>query len=319
MRRLIAILAASVLLLGIPMGTALAAGPKATDATGDSPVTPQGAVGACEIMVNVHGGPLSNGPVTLRVYQDLGVFGFDFPLETQVVIEFTTSGLVESFDVMTDTNGDFEEYFFFDGEDPPSPVSWVVKAFDPAHPGACTDSASFQLIASTPFTDIGGNPFRLNIIWLYHEGITGGCTSTLFCPKDAVTREQMASFLARALNLPATNQNFFTDDDTSIHHGAINRLAAAGITGGCAPNQFCPKDLVTRAQMASFLARALKLPATNQNFFTDDNNSIHEGAINRLAAAGITGGCHPTIAWFCPGLSVTREQMAAFLDRGINR
>jgi hypothetical protein len=67
----------------------------------------------------------------------------------------------------------------------------------------------------------------------------------------------MASFLDRALALPATGTDYFTDDDGTTHEGAINRLAAAGITSGCAAGRFCPTRHVTREQMAAFLHRAL--------------------------------------------------------------
>jgi hypothetical protein len=96
-----------------------------------------------------------------------------------------------------------------------------------------------------------------SITWLYYEGITGGCGGGRFCPTASVTRAEMASFLVRALNLPATSSDFFTDDEGSIHEGDINRLAAAGITGGCTATTFCPHQSVTREQMAAFLKRAL--------------------------------------------------------------
>ena len=67
----------------------------------------------------------------------------------------------------------------------------------------------------------------------------------------------MASFLVRAFHLPATSTDFFTDDEGSQHEGSINRLAAAGITGGCGPSTFCPRASVTRGQMAAFLHRAV--------------------------------------------------------------
>ena len=67
----------------------------------------------------------------------------------------------------------------------------------------------------------------------------------------------MASFLDRAFGLPLTSTDSFTDDNTSIHEGSINRLAASGITGGCAVGRCCPKANVTREQMAAFLYRAL--------------------------------------------------------------
>jgi hypothetical protein len=170
---------------------------------------------------------------------------------------------------------------------------------------------------ANPFTDIGRSIFRNDILWLYSAGITGGCATDRFCPTANVTREQMASFLARALKLPTTSQDFFSDDNSSAHEGDINRLAAAGITGGCDTGRFCPRANVTREQMASFLVRALKLPGTSTDFFTDDETSIHESSINRLAASGVTGGCGP--GRYCPRANVTREQMAAFLHRGLTR
>jgi S-layer homology domain len=71
-----------------------------------------------------------------------------------------------------------------------------------------------------------------------------------------VSREQMASFLSRAFDLPPSSSDFFTDDNTSIHEGSINALAASGITGGCATGRYCPKANVSREQMAAFLYRA---------------------------------------------------------------
>ena len=166
---------------------------------------------------------------------------------------------------------------------------------------------------ASPFTDIGSSQFKNDINWLYNEGITGGCTATTFCPNANVTRDQMASFLSRALSLPATSLDFFTDDEGNIHEAAINRLAAAGITGGCAIGRFCPKDTVKRDQMASFLVRAYHLPASSTDPFTDDEGNQHENQINALAASDITGGCAANR--YCPTASVTRGQMAAFLHR----
>ena len=76
----------------------------------------------------------------------------------------------------------------------------------------------------------------------------------------------MATFLARALNLEAPEGRAgFTDvDESSVHAADIKALYAAGITLGCPSQQglqFCPDQPVTRAQMATFLARALNLEA----------------------------------------------------------
>lgn len=93
----------------------------------------------------------------------------------------------------------------------------------------------------------------------------------------------------------------------------------AGITKGCGNDRYCPAGSVTRAQMAAFLVRALGLVDNGGgDLFIDDNGSIFEGDIDRLAAAGITRGCNPpTNNLFCPDTRVTRAQMAAFLVRAL--
>jgi hypothetical protein len=71
--------------------------------------------------------------------------------------------------------------------------------------------------------------------------------------------------------------------------------------------------------MAAFLVRAADLPATGTDHFSDDDGSVFEGDINRLAEAGVTLGCNPpTNDRFCPDSTVTRGQMAAFLVRAFH-
>ena len=102
----------------------------------------------------------------------------------------------------------------------------------------------------------------------------------------------------------------------SGHEANINRLAAAGITGGCAEGRFCPRSSVTREQMASFLVRGAGPPGDRQQITSPMTRAApHEADINRLAASGITGGCAE--GRFCPRSAVTREQMAAFLHRAL--
>ncbi len=182
--------------------------------------------------------------------------------------------------------------------------------------------SGFMRVELLGFSDIIGNTFTTEILWLAGEEITLGCnppTNDHFCPQDEVTRGQMASFLARALDLPKASEDFFNDDEGNTHEDNINRLAAAGITEGCASRTtFCPDDNVSRAQMASFLARALDLPQAGKNFFNDDEGNTHEDNINRLAKSGITQGCNSSNTQFCPEDPVTRGQMAAFLYRGLS-
>jgi uncharacterized protein YkwD len=176
--------------------------------------------------------------------------------------------------------------------------------------------ATAQPMTYGGFTDIADSEFRDDIVWIAEAGITRGCSATRFCPDLVVRRDQMATFLARAMGLASASKDWFTDDDDNSHHGRINRVAEARVTKGCAKTKFCPDTRVSRAQMASFLARALSLPPTGKDYFSDDNGSDHEDAINRLAAAGITKGCAKTK--YCPTNKLKREQMAAFLRRAFD-
>jgi hypothetical protein len=166
-----------------------------------------------------------------------------------------------------------------------------------------------------PFTDIYGSVFYDDIIWLYEAGITGGCGGPRFCPNQAVTRAQMASFLVRAMDLPATDEDYFADDGASIHEADINALHEAGVTGGCGDGNYCPNAAVSREEMASFLGRALDMEPGGPNAFWDDDDSMHEPNINAVAEASIASGCAE--GRYCPANPVTRGQMAAFLRRAL--
>ena len=180
--------------------------------------------------------------------------------------------------------------------------------------------------ASQGFRDDDGSIHEPAIEAVANAGITAGCNppfATDYCPDRYVTRGEMAAFLDRGLDLPAASGIDFADDNDSIFEGSIEKLAAAGITKGCNPpanTNFCPRESVTRGQMAAFLVRALGLterdPAVT---FTDDDGSVFEADIERLAAAGITKGCNPPEnTRFCPHQRLTRAEMATFLTRALD-
>lgn len=179
----------------------------------------------------------------------------------------------------------------------------------------------FSVDGSAPsgwFVDDDGSPFEPDIEWLAERRITNGCNPPVedrFCPDDPVTRGQMASFLARAFDLPTADGDRFTDDAGSVHEYDINRLSVAGITLGCGGDLFCPSDIVDRGSMAAFLVRALGLPVSTTDHFTDDDGSPYEWAINALADSAITSGCSPTT--YCPESPITRGQMARLLTRAL--
>jgi len=136
--------------------------------------------------------------------------------------------------------------------------------------------------------------------------------------RTALTVTLAASLLVAMPGLASAGQGF-RDDDGNIHENSIEALSNAGITQGCGTEEFCPDKAVTRGQMAAFLDRALSLPPASGVEFDDDDGSIFEGSIERIAAVGITKGCNPPANTnFCPESFVTRGQMAAFLVRALN-
>lgn len=148
---------------------------------------------------------------------------------------------------------------------------WLEPSrFCPADPVSREAMAAFLYRAlglqptdqSGRFLDTDTSAFRVEIDALAVEGIAGGCTETTFCPQRAVTRAEMATFLVRSFAGegpfdPAPDA--FVDDESSTHEGDIDRLAAMGLTRGCGDGRFCPHAPVTRAEMATFLSRALGL------------------------------------------------------------
>ena len=191
---------------------------------------------------------------------------------------------------------------------------------------ACTPEV--QLIG-TGFLDIAGTTHAASISCLSGWAVTTGVTATTFAPGGQVTREQMASFLARWIDdhaergnggaLPDAGAVTFADvTDANVHADAIARLAAAGIVSGRSSDRFHPRESVTRAQTATMVTQAVEvvrgapLPA-GRDTFVDDTRSVHESNIDRLAGAGIVTGVGGFD--FGPDAAVTRGAMASLLMR----
>lgn len=112
----------------------------------------------------------------------------------------------------------------------------------------------------------------------------------------------------------------FTDTAGNVHSHAIDCIVGWGITHGVAADRYAPARSVTRAQMASFMARLIdhaggSLPAPSPQGFTDIDGSVHADRINQLAEAGVVHGT--TATTYAPSADVRRDQMATFLVRSV--
>ncbi len=136
---------------------------------------------------------------------------------------------------------------------------------------------------------------------------------------------------ARALTEACTEQVLlastgFVDVVGTTHAEAITCLSGWAVTRGVTPTTYAPNGQVTRAQMASFLARWIDdhaergsgtaLPAGADLPFADVRaGSVHAEAIARLSAAGVIQGRSATS--YAPAAPVTRAQTASLVARSI--
>jgi hypothetical protein len=158
---------------------------------------------------------------------------------------------------------------------------------------------------------------------IYNLGVTTGTGPTSYSPKDLVTREQMAAFLARLFETltgsDCAGAHPFTDIAASHWaYGPVGCIYNLGITNGTSPTSYSPGAPVTRRQMAAFLARLFEAlentDCTGTHPFTDiPTGDWSYGPVGCIYSLEVTTGTGPTS--YSPLDLVTREQMAAFLAR----
>ncbi len=114
----------------------------------------------------------------------------------------------------------------------------------------------------------------------------------------------------------------------------IETLLHRGITLGCSPTQYCPGQKISRGQIATFTAKGLAGSAANipesgtvgdqpydcteggTSLFTDvDPTDMFCKQIHYIASKNVDPGCDPGL--YCPGDTLTRLQMAAFVANAL--
>jgi cell wall-associated NlpC family hydrolase len=169
------------------------------------------------------------------------------------------------------------------------------------------------------FSDTQGTSQARAVNALAAEGIILGCEDDRFCPGDELTRGQAASILARALDLPdADTTDRFSDTANDTHRRAIDAVAEAGIVQGCEDGAFCPRDRITRQQLATMLTNAFDVPAASaagSDLFVDVEGG-HAPAVASITEAGIANGCD--LVNFCARDALQRGHAALFFARALD-
>lgn len=173
-----------------------------------------------------------------------------------------------------------------------------------------------------PFVDVRTGPQATEVACALGLGVVLGATSTVFSPQTVITRGHVAVLVVRAarragVELPRGEARFSDLGGTTAEvEDAVHRIAEAGITRGYGDGTFRPYASLPRDQAAALLIRLQQrldgpLPEPQDCF--DDDEGIHQDAIRRLCALGVTQGSGNRR--YQPQTLLSRAQLAATLVR----
>ena len=170
------------------------------------------------------------------------------------------------------------------------------------------------------FVDVPSGAYYADAVdWAAATGVTAGVDNTHFGPDEGCTRAQMVSFLWRAAGEPEpeTTESPFTDvqNPNEYYYKAVLWAAENGIAAGIGNNLFAPNQTCTRAQIVSFIYRAVGDTETyTENPFKDVSpKEYYYKAVLWGAANGVVAGTSDTT--FSPNETCPRAQGVAFLYR----
>ena len=111
-----------------------------------------------------------------------------------------------------------------------------------------------------PFTDVKAGSYYYNaVLWAVENGVTKGTSETVFSPNQTCSRGQIVTFLWRSEKSPAAGTaNPFTDVKSDTYYAdAVLWAVKQSVTKGTTDTTFSPNSSCTRAQIVTFIYRAL--------------------------------------------------------------
>ncbi|MBB6670090.1 InlB B-repeat-containing protein [Cohnella nanjingensis] len=170
------------------------------------------------------------------------------------------------------------------------------------------------------FRDIAGHWAENSIKQAVYDGIVTGYPDGMFKPNHPVTRAEFTVMLAGALKLDGTGAALnFTDRDKigAWAKRAVALAVQAGIVSGYEDDSFRPSTQITRAEMASMIARALRVTLdANATTSFADNEDIPKwarGAVEAIRKQDIVSGRGGSK--FVPNGPATRAEAVVMLLR----
>ena len=183
-------------------------------------------------------------------------------------------------------------------------------------------SAAFaKEVEVSPFNDVSTSAYYYEAVkWTQEKGITGGIGDSLFGPDQPCTRAQIVTFLWRSAGSPEPeNASRFSDVSADSYYAkAVAWAVENGITIGTGNGRFSPDDACTRAQIVTFLFRALGKQTDNRAEFIDvPADSYYTNAVAWAVENNITNGIGNSL--FGPDQPCTRAQIVTFLYRAYQK
>ena len=112
-----------------------------------------------------------------------------------------------------------------------------------------------------PFTDVpSGKYYTDAVLWAYENEITTGVGEGIFAPSAIVSRAQVVTFIWRYMECPDAEEETCPFSDVSsgsYYYEPVMWAAQNGVTTGTSATKFSPNDVCSRAQVVTFLYRAL--------------------------------------------------------------
>ena len=176
-----------------------------------------------------------------------------------------------------------------------------------------------------PFVDVPEDAFYIDpVLWAVEKGITTGVDDTHFNPFGRCDRASVVTFLWRAAGSPepTTTENPFVDvNEAHFYYKAVLWAVEEGITNGTSATTFAPFAKCTRAQVVTFLYRALGEPEVQatESGFTDvtDPKLYFYAPVLWAVENGITNGVGD--GSFGINRTCDRAQVVTFLYRAYNK
>ncbi|RAU95724.1 cadherin-like beta sandwich domain-containing protein [Paenibacillus sp. YN15] len=178
------------------------------------------------------------------------------------------------------------------------------------------------------FADMSGYSWaQREVQVLASKGIVNGTTETTFTPQAEITRADYLLLLIHTLGLQAEVKGNFADvDKGAYYYEAVGIAKALGISTGIGNDRFAPGASITRQEMMTLAARAMKLADKLEDAGTaadladfEDAAEVASYAANEIAAMvrgnviqGSDGKLHPLD-------TASRAEAAAMLYRIYNK